>query len=195
MNKKKPRANKSNESCLVEASQPSERQKPGYVVTSPKDLIQHLSTEIDTHTKMIFDWRARAAFYWLVGPFLAIGSVVIITKEPPAFNGLDSVGWMALGIACLCFVGIAYIGSRIEADLTDQCNIWRLTIFQLTTQQTPTLQEADVIAPKKPVKTAYMIAHALLLLTFLSTIFVISRSVVHKQNVEAPSNQIQPSVK
>lgn len=24
----------------------------------------------------MFDWRARAAFYWLVGPFVVIGSVV-----------------------------------------------------------------------------------------------------------------------
>jgi hypothetical protein len=188
-------AKKSSETGLADATAQSEGEKKGFVVTSPNDLIKHLSTEIDTHTKMIFDWRARAAFYWLVGPFLAIGSFVIVTKERPAFHGLDSVGWMALGIACLCFVGMAYLGSRIETDLTDQCNIWRLTIFQLTTQQTPILQETDVVGPKKPVKIAYMVAHTLLLVTFLSTLFLISRSVVAKQNVEPPSNTIQPSIK
>lgn len=195
MDKQKPRAKKSNESGLVEASRTSEREKHGYVVTSPKDPIQHLSTEIDTHTKNDFRLASPRSVLLASRSLSRDRLRCDYYKRTPAFNGLDSVGWMALGIACLCFVGIAYIGSRIEADLTDQCNIWRLTIFQLTTQQTPTLQEADVIAPEKPVKTAYMIAHALLLLTFLSTIFVISRSVVHKQNVEAPSNQTQPSVK
>ena len=61
-------------------------------VAYQKELIEHLSSEIDTHTKMIFDWRARAAFYWLVGPFVAIGSVVIITKQVPTFSSLGRAG-------------------------------------------------------------------------------------------------------
>lgn len=157
-----------------------------------KELIEHLSTEIDTHTKMIFDWRARAAFYWLVGPFVVIGSIVVVTKQVPTLHSLDNVGIAAAIIVCACFIGIAYLGARMEAHMWDQCNTWRNTIFRLASEKTPALEKAEVVVAKQRVKTAYMIAHLLLLLAFVSSMVLIWHSGLSNTS-GAPSPQAGPS--
>src|SRR5207253_6842119 len=126
-------------------------------------LIEHFSSEIDTHTKMIFDWRARAAFYWLVGPFVAIGSVVVITRQVPTFSSLGWAGVIAGFIACACFILMAVLGAKMEAGMWDQCNKWRKAILLLTVQgPPPILKEEDVLELQR-VRTAYLCAHFLLL--------------------------------
>ena len=147
-----------------------------FLVTSAKELIEHLSTEIDTYTKMIFDWRARAAFYWLIGPFIVISSMMIVTKQVPTFQDLDGYGRAAAAVAGICFIVMAYIGARMEAHMADQCNIWRYTILRLTSETNVRLNKSDVIVLKQRVKVAYMAAHALLLVAFLCSMIVVSRS-------------------
>jgi len=139
-----------------------------------KELIAHLSQEVDTHTKMIFDWRARAAFYWLVGPFVLIGSIVILTKHPLLFSRLNWFGWVAVIVACFCFVAMSVLGGVMEKTMWDQCNIWRRMIFRLTTNSAPELQEGEIIVEQR-VLHAYVVAHILLLLLFLSSIFLLAR--------------------
>lgn len=142
-----------------------------------KELIQHLSLEIDTHKKMIFDWRARAAFYWLVGPFVAIGSVVVITKQVPQFSSLHGWGLVAAITACGSFVVMGVLGAKMEAGMWDQINIWRETIRRLTKPASDVLTENDVIETQR-VMTGYVCAHLLLLLALLTTLFLLSQSPV-----------------
>jgi hypothetical protein len=163
-------------------------EKPEFVVTSRVEPIKHLSGEVNTHTKMIFDWRARGAFYWLVGPFVVISSLVIVTKQVPTLHGLDWQGKVAAVFAGLCFLGMAYLGGRMEAHLTDQCNRWRRTILRLTSHETGPLKGSDVIMEKQSVILAYLISHGLLLATFTCSIYIVSQSTVI-----SPSNAVQPA--
>jgi hypothetical protein len=143
-----------------------------------KELIQHLSSEIDTHKKMIFDWRARAAFYWLMGPFVAFGSVVIITRQVPSFSTLGWPGRVAILFACASFILMGILGAKMEAHMWDQCNRWRKSILLLTTEgASPILKEGEVMEWQR-VRTAYLCAHFLLLFALLSTLFLVSSSTV-----------------
>ena len=147
-----------------------------FVVKSSTELIEHLSSEIDAYTRMTFDWRARAAFYWLVGPFVVISSVVLVTKQLPTVQRLDIYGGIALVVACACFMLMAYIGARMEAHMTDQCNVWRLTILRLCSQDSKGLKTSDVQVVKQRVIRAYLIAHGLLLAIFLCCAVIFLRS-------------------
>ena len=140
------------------------------------DLVTHLSREIETHSKLMMDWRARASFYWLLGPFVVIGSMSIATRQIPRIENLDGTGWVAAVVAAGCFLGMAYLGAIMEEHLWEQCNIWRRTIVKLTTIDTVAITEAD-FAIKQRVVPGYMIAHVLLLVAFLASIALASRLV------------------
>ena len=141
---------------------------------------------------MIFDWRARAAFYWLVGPFVAIGSVVIVTKQVPTFYNLDRTGRGAGIIACLCFIGMALLGARMEAHMWDQCNRWRETNLLACAGTDIKLKDEDLMERQR-VQTAYVIAHILLLAAFLSTLVLISRSPVIRSDVPTTGSSLATS--
>ncbi len=135
-------------------------------------LIEHLSLEIDTHTKMIFDWRARASFYWLLGPFVLMGSVLIATRSIPAIRKLDSIAWIAITVGIVCFMGIGFLGARMEEQLWNQCNQWRSCILRLSEQPDSGVTDGDVVFRHRVVAT-YILAHAVVLILFLCIIFLI----------------------
>jgi hypothetical protein len=156
-----------------------------FVVKSPEELIKHLSTEVETHTKMIFDWRARGAFYWLVGPFIAISSLVIVTKQVPNLHNLGFKGWSAAVVAGVCFIGMAILGGQMEAHHTDQCNTWRRTILRLTSEATGPLKKSDVVMEEQRVRTAYLVSHILLLVTFICVMVVLWQATISIPNTAA----------
>lgn len=178
---------------LPDTEPKQESNEEEFVVKSTTELIEHLSSEIDAFTRMMFDWRARAAFYWLVGPFVVISSVVIVTKQLPTVQRLDVYGWIALVIAGACFMGMGYIGARIEAHMTNQCNVWRLTILRLSSQDSKGLRTSNVLEEKQRVIRAYLSAHGLLLIIFICCTVIFLRSAssavpATTQSAPAPSS-------
>lgn len=87
-----------------------------------KELLLCLSKEIETTSNNIMLFRTRIGFGLLVGPFLLLGSLIVGAKGQPVSFNLGKLGWTALGVDIICFVGIAYIASEIETQALEQCN-------------------------------------------------------------------------
>jgi hypothetical protein len=49
-------------------------------MTHEDALIDHLSREIETHTKNMMTFRARINFAVFVGPFVLLGSIMVSAK-------------------------------------------------------------------------------------------------------------------
>lgn len=96
---------------------------------------------------------------------------------------------IALGVVCLSFIGMAYLGARMETHMANQCNKWRHTIFRLTTEEKAMIGKTDVVVQKQRVKLAYLIAHLLILLAFFCSMLIVSRSALSNPNaVESPGS-------
>lgn len=97
-------------------------------------LIQHLSKEIETHTNGLTDFRAKTSFTLLVGPFILLGSFLVLAKtinvRLPVLGNWINIGLLvSLG---LCFMAIGVACSRIEKHIFTQNNVWRGEIKRLT---------------------------------------------------------------
>jgi uncharacterized membrane protein len=79
-----------------------------------KDVVQHLSKEIETITNNMMAFRTRIGFGLLVGPFLLLGSLIVAAKGQPIATNLKWYGWPALLVVIVCYLGIAYIASKLK---------------------------------------------------------------------------------
>jgi len=110
------------------------------------ELIQHLSKEIETHTSGITDFRAKTSFTLLVGPFIVLGSFLVLAKTLNVKLPFNKVNIALLIFMGLCFMAMGYACSRIEKDVWDQNNRWRAEIRRLS----GILSEEDISQPPHP---------------------------------------------
>jgi hypothetical protein len=103
-----------------------------------KELMLCLSKEIETTATIMMAFRTKVGFGMFVGPFLLLGSFIVGAKGQPVSFNLNWYGWAALGVDIICFLGIAYIASQIEAQALRQCNRWRRLIGEL--RRNPSMQ-------------------------------------------------------
>lgn len=109
--------------------------------TFTKDLVQHLSKEIETTTNNMMAFRTRIGFSLCIGPFLLLGSLIVGTKGQP----VTRLNWYYIAPALvgivICYLGIAYITSQIELQALEQCNKWRRLIRDIS--KTPSMKIND----------------------------------------------------
>jgi len=99
--------------------------------TLTKDLVQHLSKEIETTSNNIMAFRTRIGFSLCIGPFLLLGSLIVGAKGQSVASNFRWYGWPALAVVVICYVGIAYITSEIELQALQQCENWRNIIGEI----------------------------------------------------------------
>lgn len=109
-----------------------------------KDVIQHLSKEIETTNNNMMAFRTRIGFGMFVGPFVLLGSFIVAAKGQPVSFTLTSRGKVALVVDVVCFLGIAYIASQIEAQSLKQCDRWRTLIADLSRTPPPEMDRAKL---------------------------------------------------
>jgi hypothetical protein len=157
-----------------------------------KDLVQHLSKEIETTTHNIMVFRTRIGFGLLVGPFLLLGSLIVGAKGQPVTTNLKSA-WPALVVIIVCYLSIAYIASEIEAQAWEQCNKWREIIGDLcrnppnqidyTKLKSKPLWQVWILKREWPgVTIGYLVGYLLLFVAVIAAVFIVNAGT------QAPAN-------
>lgn len=80
-----------------------------------KEVIEHLSKEIETTTTNMMVYRSKIAFAVFLGPFLLLLAVVANTRGLSISLNLGWIATVAIGIVwCFCFLTLAFMNARIE---------------------------------------------------------------------------------
>lgn len=143
-----------------------------------REVIQYLSQEIETTTNNMMVFRSKMGFAVLVGPFLILGTLVYSAKGLRFSMHFDALGIIAIFVDVGCYLALAYLTAKIEEDAWQQCDKWRRLIADLHAE--PLLRIEDRSAWKDPthvkwMKWSYLFACTLLILSFVSSLYVISR--------------------
>lgn len=158
-----------------------------------KEVIEHLSREIGTTTTNMMVFRSKIAFAVFLGPFLLLLAIVANTK------GLSislNLGWnttLIIGsVWCLCFLTLAYMNSRIEQQAWQQCNKWRQLIAQIHNDPSAILEpdklRDDLYEKRLKTQFVYVIAYAVLLLSFIMGIVFLGNLKVPEPPVSVPKS-------
>jgi hypothetical protein len=146
------------------------------------ELMQCLSKEIETTTTNMMAFRTRIGFGMFVGPFVLLGSIIVAAKGQAVSFQPNWYVWAALGVDVICFLGIAYIASQIEAQAIKQCNKWRGLIADLSEGPSKgidkTKLEANLRWGRWPgVETAYLVGYFLLFLSVVAAVVIMLKGV------------------
>lgn len=138
-----------------------------------KELIQHLSKEIEAHTTYLTTFRSRIAFSVLVGPFVVMGAVIVGAKGTIAAIHFD--WWVAIGtaVAVLSYILLGFFGSQLDQHVTEQCNVWRRSILRV--HRGESIQDSDLVFVHRNQALAYLCFIILMLIAFIAIASVISR--------------------
>lgn len=137
-------------------------------------IIQHLSKEIETHTNSITVFRSRVHLSVYLGPFVVFGYFVVTAKGLPASWTIDTLTWVAIVVVCVCFLALGLFCASVEEHTWNQCNRWRMLIARLQKVDPPLLGDNDLVF-NQTLKSAYLIAFLLLLLSLFGTIIILAR--------------------
>lgn len=143
--------------------------------TLTDDLIQYLSKEIETTSHNIMEFRTKIGFALLVGPFLLLGSLVVSAKGQPIVFNLKGWGWLAVAVIAVCYFGIAFVGSEIEAGAANYCNRYRKMIAALRSNPTLEIRQEQLEAPQH-IRAGYMWGYGLLFFSVVATVFIVKNT-------------------
>lgn len=150
-----------------------------------KEVIEYLSKEIETNTTNMMVYRTKIAFVFFLGPFIVL--IAVVTKGVTFSLRLD---WFAIGaifVNFLCFLTLAYMNVRVERQAWLQCNQWRGVIARLYNNPSVDLPPADLfdrlygdlpndkLFKKWKSQLAYIVTYAVLVVSFIMSIVIISR--------------------
>ncbi len=173
-----------------------------------KDVVQHLSKEIEITTNNIMVFRTRIGFGLLVGPFLLLGSLIVGAKGQPVATHLRWYGWLALPIVIFCYLVIAYIASEIEVQAWEQCDRWRRLIGELS--RTPSMKLGDTKLESKllwriewlrrvpilrrnwnGVTTGYLVGYLLLFVAVIAAVFLVNAAAPENHSDNGPTFRLE----
>jgi hypothetical protein len=155
-----------------------------------KDLIQHLSKEIETTSHNIMLFRTKIGFALLIGPFLVLGSLVVSAKGQPIVFNLRGWGWLAVAVIALCYFGIAFIGAEIEAGNANQSNRYRDLIVALRNDPSLEIKQGQLKATQR-MRAGYMGAYCLLFLSVVATVFIVKNIGTPEPSTRSTSGATQ----
>jgi hypothetical protein len=143
-----------------------------------KEVIQYLSKEIETTTNTMMVFRSKMGFAVLVGPFLILGTLVYSAKGLQFSTHFGAWGIIAICVDIFCYLGLAFATAKIEEDAWRHCDRCRKLISDLHAD--PTLEIGNKNAWKDPthvnwMKWSYLLVCTLLIISFISSVYVISR--------------------
>src|SRR5712692_8143636 len=117
-------------------------------------------------------FRTRANLSVFLGPFVILGYLLIATKGFSVSWRPDILTKVATFVLFACFIGMGFVSGQIEDSIRNQCNRWRAVIARLQKEQSPTLQDADLLYNGN-YTFGYLIVYFLLAISFASVIVII----------------------
>jgi hypothetical protein len=141
-----------------------------------KELVLHLSKEIETASNNAMTFRTRIGFGLLVGPFVLLGSIVVGAKGQPISFNLTFYGWLAVIAMLGCYLGIAYIASAIEAQAWDQNNRWRNLIARLHENPSARIGPTEMQTTPHRSYAGYVVGYILLFLSVFAAGFIVNNA-------------------
>ena len=147
-----------------------------------KELLEHQSREIETHTNDVTLLRSRASLSVILGPFVVLGSLVIGMRGSPVRLTFDATALVLGVLACASFLALGYLSARIEVHTWDQCNRWREMISRLCTDRgdgegsDPTA--VVLVFPHRLIRV-YVWSYAIMLVSFLSTTALVAHVLLN----------------
>jgi len=155
-------------------------------ITDKTPMLEYLSTEISTLTTNTMTFRSRITFSIFVGPFLILGTLIILSaKEPLTYGPIstwDFKMWMALVVALAGFICLGIISGKVEQGAIVQANKWRTCIVLLQSADefdSNELEKNILDINKWRATTVYIIAYIALIATFISIIYL-ALHLVHR---------------
>jgi hypothetical protein len=173
-----------------------------------KDLLQHLSKEIETTSNNMMVFRTRIGFGLLVGPFLLLGSLIVGAKGQPVATHLRWYAVPAIVVVFGCYLVIAYIASEIEAHALEQCNRWREIIGGLC-KKPPMEIDSTKLKSKllwrvewlrrvpilrrdwNGVTTGYVVGYVLLFVAVIAAVFLVNAAAPENRSDSGPPFRIE----
>lgn len=141
-----------------------------------KEVLLHLSKEIETASNNMMAFRTRIGFGLLVGPFLLLGSLLVGAKGQPITFNLAWYGKLAFPVMIICYLGIAYIGSEIEAQAWEQNNRWRKLIARLHANPTVRIKERQMVSRRHKSRAGYLVGYSLLFISVLAAVCIVKNA-------------------
>jgi hypothetical protein len=150
-------------------------------------MIEYLATEISTLSTNIMTFRSRVTFSISAGPFLILGSIILLASQKNLSFGLNPTWewkWKTfvvtlLIIATLCafagYIILGFVSGRLEQGALNRCNEWRRCIIKLQDGNQLTNSDLETMILDKPTwkaSTVYMFSFAVIFLTFLATMYL-----------------------
>jgi hypothetical protein len=139
--------------------------------------IKYLSKEIETHTKVMMDFRNKASFTVFIGPYIVLGSYLVSRKTDAPLPRIGlSDAMIELGIILFLFyLGIGCCAYCIEFHIWDKCNVWRRMIRHIGGGVIPE-KECEFGYENKKALGAYLLPYAFMGLSFLIIMYLIMGS-------------------
>jgi hypothetical protein len=135
-----------------------------------RDLIQHLTKEIELATELQIQQRTKNNLSVAFGPYIVLGGYLFATKTPPDFA--HAPRW-ALGLAFIVFLVLyaflGYMAATVEGRLWDQCNQWRKIIAQITGSP-----PAGILFEKRGLLASYISVYLTLAILFVVVVFLLA---------------------
>ena len=137
-------------------------------------LIEHLSKEIETHTKNMMTFRAKINFAVFVGPFVLLGSLMVSAKGVPRSIDFDKRTTIAAILLLMSYILMACTCAAIERQMWRKCNQWRAVIFRLVTNSPEPIEERDLNFPES-VRLGYWLVYVAIIVAFGCAVWLVSR--------------------
>jgi len=155
-------------------------------ITDKTAMVEYFSTEISTLTTNMMTFRSRITFSIFIGPFLILGTLIILSaKEPLTYGpitGWSLKMWAALLVALLGFICLGVISGKIEQGALVQANQWRkcIVLLQSTDEFDANELERKILDTQSwRATTVYIIAYIALIGTFISIVYL-ALKLVHR---------------
>ncbi len=170
-----------------------------------KEVIEYLSKEIETNTTNMMVYRTKIAFVFFLGPFIIL--IAVVTKGVTFSLRLDRIAIAAIFVNFLCFLTLAYMNARVERQAWLQCNKWRGIIARLHNNPSVDLTCDDLydklygddpndrLFKKWTSQLAYIVTYAVLVVSFIMSIVIISRFRVPESPTPSATSSSAPAQK
>lgn len=141
-----------------------------------QNIMSHLTTEIESKSTNIMNFRTKIAFTVFIGPFLLLGSIIVGTRGTVKLSLDIANDWWVVLLALLAFLALGWISGAIECQVWKRINKWRRCIVHLQAESditTTQLQEYLIDNTiEGGITWTYVLAFLVILLAFGASAYI-----------------------
>jgi hypothetical protein len=144
---------------------------------SRPEMIEYLSKEIETLSTNTMNMRNRISFSLWIGPFLVLGSIVVVSQRNGFSLSMRTPGaWVAAVSAALGFWALGYMTGEVEAGAWKKCNEWRRCIIKLQSEEEVAAKELESLILYEPIvqkiTQVYSLVFLIIIIIFVATAYL-----------------------